>query len=466
MNRSPGVADVLAEAGTAYSTGTVPSPVVVGPGEEEPWDFAALVRAVDAHVASMRGAGAPPGTIRPVVVPPDRRGIVEVLASWRAGLTPAPLNPKLTPVERDEAAASMAGRPSRGAQTVLWTSGTSGSPRGVLLSWNAMATHVAAASERLGIQPGQEVFVATLSLAHVGGLMTLVRALLSGGMLVVPPSNSAADLAALLDGESLPPGARAPTRLSLVPTQFLRLLDLWGEAPPPPQLRSVLLGGAHTPAGLLERALAAGWPVALTYGMTEMCSQVATAPPDLVRRFPGTVGPPLSGVDVRIGDGGEIVVRGPTMAEAYLGDYAPGDEAPRDEALRGEEGWYRTGDVGRLDEGGRLWITGRRQDRIVTGGVTVDAREVEEALRAHPAVVDACVAGVPDDEWGERVGAWVVPVEGEFDLASVDEWVRQRLTGAKVPRLWHVSPALPLNANGKVDRIRVRGALAGIVGHG
>ncbi len=201
----------------------------------------------------------------------------------------------------------------------------------------------------------------------------------------------------------------------------------------------------------MERALEAGWPLALTYGATEMSSQIATAPPALTRSKPGTVGPPLQGVEVRLDGAGELWTRGPTRALAYVGRGA-GELADGD-------GWYRTGDLGRLDGDGHLWVTGRRMDRIVTGGVTVDAVEVEEALRAHPTVIDACVVGVPDPEWGERVGAWVEPVEGELELEELDRHLRQLLTGAKLPRLWHVAPAMPRNANGKVDRVAVRRTL-------
>jgi len=170
-----------------------------------------------------------------------------------------------------------------------------------------------------------------------------------------------------------------------------------------------------------------------------------------VRRKPGTVGAPLDGVELRIGEGEEILVRGPTRATAYL------DGAP----LADAEGWVRTGDLGRVDGDGHLWVTGRRVERIVTGGVNVDALEVEEALRAHPAVADACVVGVPDDAWGEVVAACVVPVAGEFDEDAVAAWLGERLSGPKRPRRWWLEAALPLNANGKVDRMRVRALLAG-----
>jgi len=237
------------------------------------------------------------------------------------------------------------------------------------------------------------------------------------------------------------------THASLVPTQLLRLLEARDDRPAPPTFRCALVGGAHAPPQLVARALDAGWPLALTYGMTEMTSQVATAPPDLVRRKPGAVGAPLEGVELRIAGDGEILVRGATLARGLMGPTR---------ALTDDAGWYHTGDLGRLDEEGHLWVTGRCSDRIVSGGVTVDPREVEAVLRAHPAVVDVCVVGLPDAEWGEKVVAAVVPVEGAFDLEDVDGWSRARLGAPRRPRRWLLVDALPLNANGKVDRGEVR----------
>jgi acyl-CoA synthetase (AMP-forming)/AMP-acid ligase II len=132
--------------------------------------------------------------------------------------------------------------------------------------------------------------------------------------------------------------------------------------------------------------------------------------------------------------------------------------------LVGPDGWHHTGDLGRLDEDGDLFVTGRRADRIVSGGVTIDAIEVEEALRADPQIADACVVGVRDAEWGERVAAWVEPAGERLDLDEVDRDLRSRLSAPKVPRVYHVGGALPRNANGKVDRGAVRAALARVQG--
>lgn len=434
------VVDLLARAGSA----TPERPFLFTPSSA--LTRQELDRAVDVRSEALREDGARPDAVHPVTVAPDLDGLLSLLGLWRIGATPAPLSPRLTDGERETAVRALEGV-EPGAQVILWTSGTSGSPRGVALSFDNLEASARAAGNRLALDAG-DVWLASLSPAHVGGLALLTRALLLGSRLVLWGAFDADQASRLMDGtaggEPEPPPL---THMSVVPVQLRRLLDAREDRRPPRAFRCLLVGGAHAPADLVSRALDAGWPLALTYGMTEMASQVATAAPELVREKTGVVGPPLDDVEIRIDDGGEILARGPTQALGYVA--GPG-------ALADEEGWYRTGDLGYLDEDGDLWITGRRSDRIVSGGTTVDAGEVEEALRAHPSVVDACAVGLPDDEWGEVVGAWVVPVEGEFDLDEVDGWIRERLSSAKRPRRWVVERVVPRNVNGKPDRFLIR----------
>jgi O-succinylbenzoic acid--CoA ligase len=439
------VVDVLARAPGAAADVVVHAP-------ERGWTLGELGRRVDARAADLDALGHGPGEVLPIVVDADLDGLVDMLATWRVGASAAPLSSRLTAVEREAARRALAGA-AGDAQAVLWTSGTAGRPRGVAIPFAALEASARASAERLGLG-ADDVWLASLSPAHVGGLALLTRALLLGSRLVVRGAFEAAATSALIDGTGAPPGV-AVSHLSVVPTQLLRLLEARGEVAPPPSLRCVLVGGAGAPAGLLHRALALGWPVALTYGLTEATSQVATAPPELVRRKPGTVGRPLAGVEVRVGEDGEILARGATLASDYV---------PPGEDLLDADGWLHTGDLGRLDADSDLWVTGRRSDRIVSGGVTVDAVEVEEALRAYPAVRDAAVVGLPDPEWGERVAAWVEPAAGgeEPSAEELGGWLRERLAPAKLPRVIRVAPGLPRNANGKVDRAAVAAALAGL----
>ena len=408
-----------------------------GPGRS--WSFAALDAWVEELAGRIRTEDLPSrDDVLAPVVEPTPEGVAAVLAATRAGLTVAPLNPALTPAEHDAALRGLAG-PRPGGMAVLWTSGTSGTSRGVVLGADNLRASALASERRLALGPDDR-WLASLSMAHVGGLALVTRALVLGSEIVAYGAFDATRASALIDDGSV-------THASLVPTQLRRLLDVRGGRAAPPTFRCVLVGGAHAPRELVEQALGVGWPVALTWGMTEMTSQVATAPPDLTRRKPGTVGVPLDGVEVRIAGDGELLARGRTLARGLVGAA---------HALVDEAGWYHTGDLGRRDDEGHLWITGRCSDRIVSGGVTVDPREVESVLRAHPAVVDACVVGLADAEWGEKVVAAVVPVEGAFDLEAVDAWSRARLGPPRRPRRWLLLDALPLNANGKVDREAVR----------
>jgi O-succinylbenzoic acid--CoA ligase len=190
-------------------------------------------------------------------------------------------------------------------------------------------------------------------------------------------------------------------------------------------LRWVLLGGGPIPTALLERAAAAGVPVAPSYGMTETCSQLAT------------FGWPLPGGTVRVSGDGEVLVGGPMVSAGAL--------AP--------DGLLHTGDLGRFDGRGRLVITGRKADTIVTGGENVAPVEVEDVLLSHPAVADAAVHGREDTEWGEAVVASVVAADGL--AVSADELrahCAARLAGFKVPKRFEFVAELPRSQTGKLLR--------------
>jgi len=462
---------------------------------------------VDRAAGKLREAGAGPGRRLALLVEPDPAGAVLILAAARVGGAVSVLNSRWTGSELArvldllEPHAMVVGpgvelpggfrsglpggeplvrwaHPARSQEVdpvdpgwipgrepqkeggepewIIWTSGSTGEPRGIVVSHQAFQASARAVGRRLDLRPGDR-WIASLQPAHVGGLALILRAsMLRAGALLLPGSFDPDEFNRLLDHE----GA---THASLVPSQFLTVLDARDDRPFPRRFRGLLLGGAPTPPPLLERALAAGVPVALTYGMTEAASQVATAPPELVRRKPGTVGPPLAGVEIQAGSPKEgpreIRVRSPSLA---AGRFRGPDR--RLEPLVDKDGWFSTGDLGVLDEDGHLRVVGRLSGRIISGGVNVDPVEVEGVLAAHPAVGAVAVLGLPDSRWGERVTAVVVPRDAG-DPPSLDallEHARPRLSAAKRPREVILVRELPRTATGKVDRRR----LATMVGGG
>ncbi len=339
---------------------------------------------------------------------------------------------------------------------ILFTSGTTGPSKAAVLTaanfyWSAVGS-----AYRLGVFP-EDRWLLTLPLYHVGGLSILFRSALYGTTVVLPDAASTTtfDPARLYKALT----THKITLVSLVPTMLHRLLTAV-DAPPPPHLRTVLLGGAATPNDLLRAAQARGYPLALTYGLTEATSQVATATPAEVRRKPGSVGHPLLFTEVKVvdqhnhpmppGEIGEIVVRGPTVFAGY-------DQNPKATQAALRSGWLHTGDLGYLDPDGALWMVNRRSDLIVTGGENVYPAEVEAVLRQHPAVADVCVVGLDDTEWGQRVAAAVVLHPNQrITPRALETHCREHLAGYKIPRIIRIVPDLPRTASGKVKRDEVK----------
>jgi o-succinylbenzoate---CoA ligase len=307
--------------------------------------------------------------------------------------------------------------------SVIFTSGTTGEPRPVELT---VANHLAsarAARAALGTGP-EDRWLSPLPIFHVGGLAVIVRCAIVGATSLLhhrfEPEAVAGELAA----------GRA-SLASLVPTMLARLRDSGLRSAP--GLRAILLGGGPVPDRLLEWARERGIPARPSYGMTETCSQVAVADPWERAARPG------EGVELRIGEDGEILVRGPMVAPAAV--------AP--------DGWLHTGDRGRIDERGLLHVEGRLKELILSGGENVTPAEVEQALLSHPAVADAGVAGLPDPEWGEAITAFVV-LGGPASERELIAHCRERLAPYKVPKRVRPVAALPRNRAGKLLRARLR----------
>ncbi len=338
---------------------------------------------------------------------------------------------------------------------IVYTSGTSGEPKGVVLTHGNLLAAAVGSAFHVGALPSDR-WLACLPLFHVGGLAILARSALAGSAVVLHERFDPERVSRALDADGI-------TLASLVPTMLARVLEVRGATPPPASLRAVLLGGAGAPAPLLERAAAAGWPLLPTYGLTEACSQVATLPPGEPVRADGGGLRPLHGVEIRVtdergaevasGTAGEIRVRGATVSPGYWG-------SPDATARAIQEGWLRSGDLGVVEADGSLRVVGRADDRLITGGENVHPSEVEGVLAAHPDVVEVAVAGLPDPLYGARIAAWVVLSPGaRATHADLERFARARLAGYKVPRAWHTVAELPRNAGGKLVR-RELGPLA------
>jgi O-succinylbenzoic acid--CoA ligase len=306
---------------------------------------------------------------------------------------------------------------------VVSTSGTTGAPKGAMLTAAALTASASATHARLG-GPGR--WLLALPAYHVAGLQVLVRSVVAG-----------TDPVACFDVAEFPsaiaklgPGRRYA---SLVAAQLDKALADPAAAAALASLDAVLIGGGPMPAGVAERASAAGVPVVRTYGMSETAG--------------GCVydGVPLDGVRVRIDDG-RVALGGATLAKGYRNPVDPDPFA--------EPGWFRTDDIGAVDDSGVLTVLGRVDDAISSGGLTVLPQLVEAALATHGAVVDCAVFGVADDRLGQRVVAAIVvaPECAAPTLAELRAHVAQTLNPTAAPRELHVVDELPRRGIGKIDR--------------
>lgn len=427
-------------------------PAVVTPAEV--LTYADLAARADAGARRLAALGAGPGDRVAIPFPPGVAFAEALHACWRLGAIAVPIDWRLGEAERSAQTDGSLLLPSAltgpapdvalrdthdlgAVAAVVHTSGSSGAPKPVELTfgnwlWSALGSSVA-----LGLDP-DERWLSALPLSHVGGLSILVRSAIYGTTAVVherfEPDRVAADL-------------RDATLVSLVPTMLVRVLDALpatesravkhriGGQVHPTALRCALIGGGPVPPDLLKRAREAGLPLAQTYGLTEACSQVTTS----AIGAPETAGPPLFCTRVEIAADGEILVRGPTVSPSAAGPP------------------LRTGDLGARDAAGNLVVTGRRADTIVTGGENVAPAEVEAVLEAHPAVAEAAVLGRPDAEWGEAVTALVVMHAGmHADTEDLRTHCRDRLAGFKVPKTFEPVPNLPRTPSGKLRRSALR----------
>ena len=349
--------------------------------------------------------------------------------------------------------------------TIVFTSGTTGRPKGAVLTHG---NHIASARAWAGVlRPvPTDRWLACLPFHHVAGLAMLLRSSLWGVPLQLARGFEPAEIWRAFDEDGI-------SHCSIVGSMLPRLVEARGGRPAPATLRALLVGGESTPTEWIHAARRVGLPVMPTYGATETASGVTALEPADADRHPGSAGRPLPGVELRIvmGDGinaerslptpvgeiGEIAVRGEMVFAGYDGQAEATASVLAD-------GWLRTGDLGSLDAGGFLTVADRRDDLIVSGGENVYPAEVEAVLLAHPAVADVAVVGRPDERWGAVPVALVVLADAA-DPAKVTDaalatalaaHARAQLAAFKVPVGFQRVDAIPRTANGKLRRSEAR----------
>ena len=441
-------------AGSAFADPDAPFLI----DDDRPWSYGEVDDAVAVAAGGLQAERIGPGNRVAVWGRNDVRTCVALLALARIGASAVPINRRLpasTAIEQADAASAVAWigeaapvatidpfghtgsgvaggeRQEREEAMVVFTSGSTGGPKGVRLSRGALEASAAASAAHLR-HTRADRWLAVLPIYHVGGVSVLWRSAMVGASVRLLDGFDEAAVAEAVDDCSV---------ASLVSPMLRRLLDAGARSG---SLRAVLLGGGPIPSGLVEEAVAADWPVLPTYGQTEAGSQIATCDPT----EPGKrVAVPLPGMEVRIADPdasgvGEIEVRGPALFSGYLGEP---DRAP--------DAWHPTRDLGALDTMGHLRVVGRADRVIVTGGENVRAEAVEAAL-IDAGASDAVVVGVPDPEWGSVVAAVIVDHPPGL-LAAL----RRELPGFAVPKRLVQVVAIPRTPMGKPDL----GAVASLV---
>jgi len=409
-------------------------------------------------------------------------------AAW-AGAAYAPVNyrlpdsarvellHRLRPVEvADESWLDLAptpGRPFPDAPerpaVLLFTSGTSAEPKAAVLEHRQLLAYQFNTMEFASAGDDEAVLLAVPPF-HIAGVTAVLTSTYAGRRIVALPRFDAHEWLRVARTEAI-------THAFLVPTMLARIVAALEDDPDgaPATLRHLSYGGARLPAPVLERALrllpTTGFVNA--YGLTETSSTVTVLGPDdhrrafesadpAVRARLASAGRPVPGIEVRVvddagiecshGETGEILVRGDQVSGEYVGLGS----------IRNDDGWLRTRDRGRVDAGGYVFIEGRGDDTIIRGGENIAPAEIEDALLEHPAVSSAAAVGVPDEEWGERVGAMVSLRPGAcVDADALRAWVRERLGSLKTPDVVAVRDELPHTATGKILRRQIRAELAG-----
>ncbi|MBT2680811.1 o-succinylbenzoate--CoA ligase [Bacillus sp. ISL-35] len=335
--------------------------------------------------------------------------------------------------------------------TIMYTSGTTGNPKGVMQTYGNHWWSANASALNLGLH-GQDKWLCTVPIFHISGYSILMRSQIYGMPIVL---HSSFEEKKVIDDIS----RYQITIMSVVSTMLRRIIDELGSDRLPEYFRCMLLGGGPAPLPLLQSCLEKDIPVFQTYGMTETSSQFATLSPEYSIERLGSAGKALfsnqirivdeDGKDVQPGAEGEIIVKGPNVTAGYL-------NRPDETADKIRERWLHTGDIGYVDGDGFLYVLDRRSDLIISGGENVYPAEIEGVLLSHPGVADAGVIGIPDEKWGQVPVAFIVKNNLGVSEEELLKLCEQKLAKYKLPKKIHFVDCLPRNAAKKLLRRKLR----------
>jgi O-succinylbenzoate-CoA ligase len=410
--------------------------------------------------------------------------VINVLALWQLSAVPVPMNIRLTekeieeqlslsscsiilvqkdfskknikpgkqiieyPVNIDEDSSFLGSDEleSNDPAVIIFTSGSTKKSKGIILSFNSLYNS-ALSSNQLLRYTHSDRWLASLPFYHVGGFSIITRSLLFGIPLIIPDSLSTESMT-----ESL--NKWQPTFISLVAAQLKKLID--DEVSPNLELKNCLIGGGFSDIGIIRKAYDLGWPVNIVYGSTETSSFVTALLKDEIIFKPNSVGRAVPTNKILITDNegnelkpfeiGEIVIQSNAIMSGYL------NSVETQKVIK--NGFYYTGDIGYLDEDGYLFIEGRKNFLISTGGENVNPIEIEKALLQHPLISEAVVFPLKSKEWGEIIAAAIV-LKSKSDKLSYDEIkkiLKERISGFKVPKKIFIEDQLPKTELGKIEK--------------
>lgn len=330
--------------------------------------------------------------------------------------------------------------PMETVASIMYTSGTTGKPKGVMQTFGNHWWSATGSMLNLGLQEGDS-WLCAVPIFHISGLSILMRSVIYGIPVYLEEHFDAKRVDQFLRSGEV-------TIISVVTTMVQRLLDTYTKSYHP-KFRCMLLGGGPASKAILESCFAKGIPLIQSFGMTETASQIVTLPPEDALQKIGASGKPLFPAEVKISDQDEILLKGPNITAGYLHNEAA------TQAAFDTNGWFRTGDIGYLDQDGFLFVQERRSDLIISGGENIYPTEIEHVLLEYPTVLEVAVVAKQDDKWGEVPVAFLVTSE-ETSEEQLHQFCEERLAKYKIPHQFHFLKELPKTASQKIQRHKLK----------